>query len=195
MLRQPAGFAQDQCRVHNLNISLHFPEILVFCCEKCYDDGDDFVCCYRELRTEQPHPGCRSDQLYGLLCTGKNTDLRTAADQMLPERLVLLHSSEEIEQLSNAYYDAAIGGTVPQNTWRNLSDGLLFQYRLPNGQYYAFSVDPVTLDITDNTGGSGNLLHPPKLSANAAYTLAQLEEKAAALHKENAAMRKNPLSD
>ncbi|MBR6718277.1 MAG: S8 family serine peptidase [Oscillospiraceae bacterium] len=97
-----------------------------------------------------------------------------------PELLKNLRSSDEIVALVTAYIDASAGESSTQDTGRpELYDTLRYGRRIGDNYYrYLLEIDPLTLDFTDGEGNHGNLLHPPVMPANAAYTLPELGQRA-----------------
>lgn len=100
------------------------------------------------------------------------------------EKLAALRPTDEICDLATAYINAYSGLSLPQEQRMdyNPDNGKYIYKRRYTGDYYytfVLTIDPFTLDVTDQNGNQGNLLQPPKLPQNAAFTLRELCDKAA----------------
>ncbi|MBP0971729.1 MAG: dockerin type I repeat-containing protein, partial [Oscillospiraceae bacterium] len=97
------------------------------------------------------------------------------------EQIAKLRSFDEMRQLATAYLNAVLcEDFAPSKT-----QSALFDYYLGAGWTGChIDIDPFTLDVTDNEGNTGNLLDPPKMPENAAYTMDALKDLAAASLKE-----------
>ncbi|MBR3046052.1 MAG: S8 family serine peptidase [Oscillospiraceae bacterium] len=103
-----------------------------------------------------------------------------------PEQLAKLRPTAEITGLAAAYISASVRAEVPPRDRIDLYENtgmLCYNYAYTGDFTHTFSlmIDPDTLDVTDGDGNRGNLLDPPVIPKNAAYTmpeLAKLGEKA-----------------